>query len=98
MRLCVDRDHGRRGGLGCVARSDELSPSPRSRLSPYEIIAARSPTGYQGVGDGELVTYALQPDGKRVALAAVDQTDIRDKVVFVSNFLEYLKKIAPVKK
>ncbi len=41
--------------------------------------------------------YDLHPDGQRLAvLAAQDQSNIvQDKVVFVFNFFDYLRKIAP---
>jgi serine/threonine-protein kinase len=58
-----------------------------------------SPTSIQGVATGN-AGYALHPDGKRVAAAAVaDESDglAHDKVVFFFNFGEYLKKIAPGK-
>jgi Tol biopolymer transport system component len=44
--------------------------------------------------------YDLHPDGKRLAaLAAQDQGGaIQDKVVFVFNFADYVRKIAPVTK
>ncbi len=45
--------------------------------------------------------YDLHPDGKRVAAAAVaDDSEgvVNDKVVFVFNFGDYLKTIAPVTK
>jgi hypothetical protein len=40
----------------------------------------------------------LHPDGKRLAVAgAQDQgTAVQDKVVFVFNFADYLRRIAPV--
>ena len=60
-----------------------------------------SPTGYQSLGGAGFGPYAIHPDGKRLALAAAEQTAagaIQDKVVFVSNFFDYLKKIAPSKK
>jgi Tol biopolymer transport system component len=44
--------------------------------------------------------YDLHPDGQRLAsLAAPDQgLVVRDKVVFVFNFFDYLRKIAPARK
>jgi serine/threonine-protein kinase len=60
-----------------------------------------SPVGYQSVGGVGFGPYALNPDGKRLALAAADPTApgaIQDKVVLVSNFFDYLNKIAPAKK
>jgi serine/threonine-protein kinase len=48
---------------------------------------------------GATSPYDLHPDGKRVA-AAADQAQnmVHDHVVFVSNFFEYLRAIAPAKK
>ncbi len=60
-----------------------------------------SPTGYQTVGGAGFGPYAVHPDGKRLALAAAEQTApgaVQDKVVLVSNFFDYLNKIAPPKK
>jgi len=56
-----------------------------------------SPLSIQAVAPGNS-GYALHPDGKRVAAAAVaDESEgvVNDKVVFFFNFGEYLKKIAP---
>jgi len=40
--------------------------------------------------------YDLHPDGKRVATSvALEATSVQDKVVFVSNFGDYLRTIAP---
>jgi len=57
-----------------------------------------SPTHYIGLGTNN--PYDIHPDGKRLAIiAAQDQGAVaRDKVVFVSNFFDYLNKIAPAKK
>ncbi len=44
--------------------------------------------------------YDLHPDGKRLATAtaaAPDQSAVQDRAVFVSNFFDYLRKIAPPK-
>ncbi len=55
-----------------------------------------SPTSIQGVAPGNSA-YDVHPDGKRVAAAV--QPDrasvVRDKVVFFSNFGDYLRTIAP---
>ena len=60
-----------------------------------------SPTGFEPAPLATLGPWALQPDGKRVLVAA-GQTqgvaEVKDKVVFYSGFGEYLKKIAPVTK
>ena len=55
-----------------------------------------SPTSIQGSGLNQSA-YDLHPDGKRVAAAVrPDQASVvRDKVVFVSNFGDYLRSIAP---
>jgi serine/threonine-protein kinase len=41
--------------------------------------------------------YDLHPDGKRIALDATQAHDagIQNKVVFISNFFDYVDKIAP---
>jgi hypothetical protein len=46
---------------------------------------------------GSNYPYDLHPDGKRLVIAAApDQSSVvQDKVVFVSNFFDYLWKIAP---
>jgi len=55
-----------------------------------------SPTNLQGVNTTSS-RYDLHPDGKRLAALAVQQqgSGIEDKVVFVFNFADYLRKIAP---
>ena len=54
-----------------------------------------SPTSLSNLGAN--VPYDLHPDGKRLALAAArDQASVvQDKVVFIFNFFDYLRKIAP---
>ena len=43
--------------------------------------------------------YDIHPDGKRVAAAADHaQNMVQDHVVIMSNFFDYLRQIAPVKK
>ena len=56
-----------------------------------------SPTGIRSTRAGN-GAYDLHPDGKRLAVAgAQDQgTAVQDKVVFVFNFADYLRRIAPV--
>ena len=39
-----------------------------------------------------------RPDGQRIALVAPNKDLVQDKVVFVSNFSDYLRKIAPGRK
>lgn len=55
-----------------------------------------SPTSIQGSSSTN-TAYDLHPDGKRVAAAVrPDQASIvQDKVVFVFNFGDYLRTIAP---
>jgi serine/threonine-protein kinase len=56
-----------------------------------------SPTNVRGATTTNSA-YDLHPDGKRLAAAtAQDQSGAQDKVVFVSNFFDYLRKIAPAK-
>ena len=60
-----------------------------------------SPTGLIAAGGPLAATspYDLHPDGKRLAvMAAQDQSASgQDHVVFVLNFFDHLRKIAPVK-
>ena len=42
--------------------------------------------------------YDLHPDGKRVAVASSAGQTVQDHVVVMSNFFDYLRTIAPVKK
>ncbi len=46
---------------------------------------------------GFLSRFDLHPDGKRIAvLKAAEQTEVRrDKVVFITNFFDELRRIAP---
>jgi serine/threonine-protein kinase len=55
-----------------------------------------SPTSIQGVAPGN-TAYDVHPDGKRVATSAAREqgSSVQDKVVFVSNFGDYLRTIAP---
>jgi serine/threonine-protein kinase len=56
-----------------------------------------SPTGIRGARAGN-GGFDLHPDGKRLAVAsAPDQSSgVQDHVVFVFNFADYLRRIAPV--
>jgi serine/threonine-protein kinase len=47
-----------------------------------------------------LVSYDLHPDGKRVAMAAIpaETSAKQDKVVFIFNFFDELRRLAPVTK
>jgi hypothetical protein len=56
-----------------------------------------SATSYQTVS-GNGGQYALHPDGKRLALVAATETVVQDKIGLITNFFDYLRKIAPVKK
>jgi hypothetical protein len=55
-----------------------------------------SPTSIQGTAPGN-TAYDLHPDGTRVATSVAPEQDgrVQDKVVFVFNFGDYLRTIAP---
>jgi hypothetical protein len=55
-----------------------------------------SPASIRGLSNSN-TGYDLHPDGKRVATSAAPQqgSAVRDKVVFVFNFGDYLRTIAP---
>jgi hypothetical protein len=55
-----------------------------------------SPTSLRA-GSNMNISYDLHPDGKRLAaVAAQDQASgVQDKVVFVFNFADFLRTIAP---
>lgn len=55
-----------------------------------------SPTSIQG-STGTNTAYDLHPDGTRVAtdVAQEQGSSVQDHVVFVFNFADYLRKIAP---
>ena len=56
-----------------------------------------SPPSIRDAGNSS--SYDLHPDGKRIAAAVVrDQDVVQDHVVLMTNFFDYLRKIAPVKK
>jgi hypothetical protein len=60
-----------------------------------------SPTGIRLTGFLTGSPYDLHPDGKRLALLAAqqDQSNVtQDRVVFVFNFFDYLRTIAPRRK
>ena len=84
-----------------------LNANVRVMFAPYTVVGDSfradkpqvwTPTTVRGARPGNKA-YDLHPDGKRLAaLAAQDQSEgVRDKVVFVSNFFDYLRKIAPGK-
>ena len=55
---------------------------------------------FRGPGAGLGRPFDLHPDGNRVALATArdnEDTTKQDKVVFVFNFFDELRRIAPVK-
>jgi hypothetical protein len=86
-----------------------LDPTPSKIMAaPYAVVGESfrsetpklwSPTSVQGANPTN-EAYDLHPDGKRIAAAAVPDQGrvVRDHVVFVFNFAEYLAKIAPGKK
>ena len=53
-----------------------------------------SPTSVLGAGVGNSA-YDLHPDGQRLAGLAAQSGVVQDKVVFVFNFFDYLRRIAP---
>jgi hypothetical protein len=60
--------------------------------------ADQSPTSIQSVVGNQSSRYDLHPDGNRVATAAAEQRGGgRDTVVFVFNFGDYPRTIAPGK-
>ena len=63
------------------------------RADPPQIWSSTSVRG----GSSPAISYDLYPDGKRLAaVAAQDQASgVQDKVVFVFNLADYLRKIAP---
>ena len=80
------------------------------QVAPYAVVGDAfraekprvwSPTIFPMAKNYEHSTYALHPDGNRVAFgAARDQSPgvVQDKVVFIFNFFEYLRQIAPGQK
>jgi len=82
-----------------------LNNQSKVMFAPYAVVGDSfradrpqiwSPTGIRGARIGNSA-YDLHPDGKRLAAAAAqDQgSGVQDKVVFVFNFADYLRKIAP---
>jgi hypothetical protein len=55
-----------------------------------------SPTSVRGVSS-PAISYDPHPDGKRLAAVAAQgqASGVQDKVVFVFNFADYRRKIAP---
>jgi hypothetical protein len=87
-----------------------LNPQGKVMFAPYAVVGDSfradkpqiwSPTNVQRQSRTNSA-YDLHPDGKRLAAATAtapdqDQDGVQDKVVFVSNFFDYLRKIAPAK-
>jgi hypothetical protein len=86
-----------------------LDPSKNTLMfSPYNVVGNSfradkpqvwSPQSIQRLNFSSS-NYDLHPDGKRVAVstAKAEGNSADDKVVFVSNFFEYLQKLAPARK
>jgi serine/threonine-protein kinase len=80
--------------------------SGKVMFAPYAVVGESfrvdkpqvwSPTSIRALGLNS--PYDLHPDGKRLAvIAAQEQSVVQDKVVFMFNFFDYLRKIAPGKK
>jgi hypothetical protein len=77
---------------------------PNVMFAPYDVVGDSfridkpqiwSPTGIRGVGIPS--PYDIHPDGKRLAVVGSrgEDTAAHDTVVFVFNFFDYLRKIAP---
>jgi hypothetical protein len=81
-----------------------LNAQNKVMFAPYAVVGDSfradtprmwSPTGVGGAGLGNSA-YDLHPDGKRLAAVAASEGGAsQDKLVFVSNFFDYLRKIAP---
>ena len=77
--------------------SYQIAPSSASRFAPTNR-GVWSPTRFVFLGTAS--PYDVHPDGRRLAIiAAQEQTNvIRDQIVLISNFFDYLWKIAPGRK
>ncbi len=85
-----------------------LDPNDRTiKVAPYVVTGDAFQAGKVITWSPALIrqggmqdTFAIHPDGKRLAASAVanESAAVEDKVVFVFNFADYLRKIAPVKK
>jgi eukaryotic-like serine/threonine-protein kinase len=82
-----------------------LSPQGKIMFASYTVVGDSfmadkpqiwSPTSIAGARTGR-GPYDLHPDGKRVAATATQEqiNAVQDKVVFVFNFADYLRRIAP---
>jgi len=85
-----------------------ITVSGKVMVAPYAVVGDSfradtpriwSPTSIRAPGVANS-PYDLHPDGKRLAVVAAQNqgAGAQDKVVFVSNFFDYLRKIAPGKK
>ena len=67
-----------------------MGRTPRPRRETKALVAGGNPRGQQ---------FDVHPDGKRVAvLATRARNPVQEKVVFVSNFFDHLRVIAPGRK
>ena len=89
--------------VGHLART-VVRQVPNVMVSPYDVVGDSvradkprlwSPTSIRGLGLP--YPYDIHPDGKRLAVVGSrdEDTAAHDTVVFVFNFFDYLRKIAP---
>ncbi len=94
-----------RGGRPPRTNCCSASSSQDVMVAPYTVVGDSfradtpqlwSPTSIRGVGTSH-AAYDLHPDGKRLAVGGSREqaSGVQDKVVFVFNFFDYLRKIAP---
>jgi Tol biopolymer transport system component len=80
---------------------------PNVMVAPYDVVGDSfradkprlwSPTGIRGVGLPS--PYDIHPDGKRLAVVGKrdEDTSAHDTVVFVFNFFDELRRLAPLKR
>jgi hypothetical protein len=80
---------------------------PTVMVAPYDVVGDSfrvekprpwSPTGIRGVGLPS--PYDIHPDGKRLAVVGKrdEDTSAHDTVVFVFNFFDELRRLAPLKR
>jgi serine/threonine-protein kinase len=80
---------------------------PNVMVAPYDVVGDSfradkprlwSPTGIRGVGLSS--PYDIHPDGKRLAVVGKrdEDTSAHDTVVFVFNFFDELRRLAPLKR
>lgn len=91
----TDTTLGRQVAIKILPEAFSTDPDRLARFE-REAKTLASSTDIQGASQTN-TAYDLHPDGKRVATAvAPDQGSVvRDKVVFVFNFGDYLRTIAP---